>query len=56
MSPLKICSFEKKPAMELLVKIDCTHGTHESVRWPCEPIVFLIGHFQGPTEVQLNSW
>ena len=35
-----------------------THGTLEtphSVKWPCEPIILWIGHFEGPTEVQLNS-
>ena len=27
-----------------------------TVRWPCKPIILLIGHFEGLTEVQLNSW
>ena len=33
-----------------------TQGTAQSVRWPCELLVLWIGHFEGPTEVQLNSW
>ena len=36
-----------------------THGSQRAaqiVRWPREPIIFLIEHFEGPTEVQLNSW
>ena len=31
----------------------CTQGTRETpqtVRWPCEPIILLIGHFEDPTE------
>ena len=33
----------------------CTQGSAQNVRWPCQPIILLIGHFEGPTEVQLNS-
>ena len=36
-----------------------THGTQgiaQTFRWPCELITLSIGHFEGPTEVQLNSW
>ena len=38
---------------------DSTHdvqGIAQTLRWSCEPIILLIGHFEGPTEVQLNSW
>ena len=38
---------------------DSTHGIQaiaETLRWPCEPIILSIGHFESPTEVQLNSW
>ena len=33
-----------------------TQGTAETVRWPCELVILWIEHFEGPTEVQLNSW
>ena len=42
--------------MEVIVNTDDTHGTLKTVRWPCEPIISSIGHFEGPTDVQLNSW
>ena len=42
--------------MKFLAITDGTHGTLESVRWPCEPIILSIGHFESRTEVQLNSW
>ena len=38
---------------------DGRHGIQritETLRRPCEPMILLIGHFDGPTEVQLNSW
>ena len=41
--------------MEFLVNTDGTHRTLETVRWSCKPIILSIGHFKGPTEVQLNS-
>ena len=46
---------------KLFVKefLDSTHGIEgiaQTVRWPCEPIFLSIGHFEGSTEVQLNSW
>ena len=31
------------------------HGTQRIIhtfRWPCEPIILSVGHFEGPTEVQ----
>ena len=34
----------------------CTQGTILNVRAPCELIILSILHFEGPTEVQLNSW
>ena len=34
----------------------CTQGTAQTFRWPCEPTILSIGHFESPTEVQLNSW
>ena len=42
--------------MEFLVNTDGTLGTLQTVRWPCDLIILLIGHFESPTEVQLNSW
>ena len=39
-----------------LMMSSCTRGTAQSSRWPCKPIILLIGHFEGQTEVQLNSW
>ena len=36
---------------------DSTHGIQgiaQTLRWPCEPIILSIEHFEGPTEVQLN--
>ena len=28
-----------------------TLGTAQTLRWPCEPIILSIGHFESPTEV-----
>ena len=33
----------------------CTQGAAHTFIWLCEQIIFLIGHFEGPTEVQLAS-
>ena len=36
-----------------------THGTQEmtqTIRWNWKPIIFWLGQFEGPTEVQLDSW
>ena len=53
---LEIQSFQKKIVLkEPFDDVCCTHGTVQTVRWPCEPIVLSIGHFEDPTEVQLNS-
>ena len=51
---LLIC--KNNSVMEFLVNTDCIHGTLQTVRWPCEPIILSIEHFEGPTEIQLNSW
>ena len=32
-----------------------SQGTAQTVRWPGQEIILLIEHFEGPTEVQLNS-
>ena len=57
MPHFKIYLFVKKNSvMEFLANTDGTHGTLQTVRWPCEPIILSIGHFEGRTEVQLNSW
>ena len=57
MPHFKIYSFVKKNSvMEFLANTDGTHGTLQTVRWPCQPIILSIGHFEGRTEVQLNSW
>ena len=42
--------------MKFLANTGGTHGTLQAVRWPCEPIILSIGHFEGQMEVQLNSW
>ena len=42
--------------MEFLATTQGTEETPLTVRWPCKPIIFLIGHFEGPTEFQLKSW
>ena len=39
--------------MEFLANTGATHGILQIVRWPCEPIILSIGHFEGPTEDQL---
>ena len=31
--------------MEFLANTEGTHGTLETLRWPCEQIIFSIGHF-----------
>ena len=41
--------------MEFLADTDGTYGTFQTAGWPCEPIIWLIGHFEGAAEVQLNS-
>ena len=52
----KICLFVKtNSVIEFLADIDGTQGTFQSVRWPCETTILSIGHFESPTEVQLNS-
>ena len=56
MRHFKIYSFLKKSVMEFLANTDGAHGTLETVRWPYEPIILSIGHFEGPTEVQLHGW
>ena len=38
---------------------DNAHGIQklpQILRWFCKPIILWIGQFEGPTEVQLNSW
>ena len=42
--------------MEFLACTQGTQGIPENVGWPCETTILSIGHFEGPTEVQLNSW
>ena len=43
--------------MEFLANADGTLGTLQTVRlWPCKPIILSLRHFEGPTEVLLNSW
>ena len=57
MPSFKIDSFGKKySVMEFLAGAQGTHRTLQTVRWPCESIILWIGHFEGPSEVQLNSW
>ena len=36
----------------------CTQGTAQTFRWPSQPIILSIGHFEGPTEVQrtVGEW
>ena len=41
---------------ELRDSTDAVQGIAQARRWPCEPIILSIGPFEGPTEVQLNSW
>ena len=40
--------------MEFLASTQGTQGTRHTVRLPCKPIILSIGHFEGPTEVQMN--
>ena len=47
---------EKFSVNEFLASKQGTLGTLETVRWPCEPIILSIEHFESPNEVQLNSW
>ena len=42
--------------MKFLANTDRTHRILQTIRWPCEPIILSIGHFERPTEVQLNRW
>ena len=41
--------------MEFLANTDFTHRTLQTVRWPWEPIILWIGHFEGRTEVQTEQ-
>ena len=52
----KLIHLEKKSMMEFLVNTGVTHQTFQTVRWPCEPIILWIRHFEGRSEVQVNSW
>ena len=42
--------------MSILVMSGGTKGTAQTVTWLCEAMFLPINHFEGPTEVQLNSW
>ena len=52
----KLLIWKKIPVMEFLASTQYTQGTLQTVRSLCEPINLLIGNFDSPTEVQLNSW
>ena len=41
--------------MEFLACTQGTHGTPQTLRWPCKQISLSIGHFKSLTEAQLNS-
>ena len=56
MPNLKINSDVKKIVKEFSACICGSQGTPETVRKPCGLIILSIGHFEGPTEGQLNSW
>ena len=50
-----------KAFKEIFVKefSDSTYGIQEVAQtliWSWESIILSIGYFEGPTEVQLNSW
>ena len=45
MPNLKIIHFKKIFVKEFLASTDGTQGLARTVRWPCEPIILLIGHF-----------
>ena len=47
---------KKFSVKESLVGVHGTMATSQIFSWPCEPIILLIGHFESPTEVQLNLW
>ena len=50
-------SISKKLALKEPLDVVMLHsGYAQTLTWSCEPIILLIGHFEGPTEVQLNSW
>ena len=56
MPNLKIYSFQKIfPVVDFLASTHDTQGTLQTVIWSWESIIFSIGHFEGPTEVELNS-
>ena len=42
--------------MQFLACTQGTQGNAETFRWLCKPMILLIEHLQGPTEVQMNSW
>ena len=53
----KMIHLEKNSVMEPLAYIRGTQGSPQTVRWPSQPIICLIEHLEGPTEVPLNiSW
>ena len=57
MAYLKIHLFRKNWLWRNLWMMSyCTQGTAQTFRWSCKPIILSIGHFEGPNEVQLNSW
>ena len=42
--------------IEFSANTDCTHGTLETLRRPYKPMIFLIGHFESPTELQRKKF
>ena len=41
---------------EFLASTHGTQGIAQTVRWPWKQLILSIGHFEGPNEVQLDSW
>ena len=52
----KLLIWKKIPVMQFLASTQDTQGTLQTVKSLYEPISLLIGNFESPTEVQLNSW
>ena len=47
-------TFKKKFVKEFSDSTHAIQGIAQTHRWSWEPIILLIGHFEGPTLVQLN--
>ena len=49
-------TYKKIFVKEFTDSTNSIQGIAYTLRWLCEQILLSLGHFEGLTEVQLNSW